>query len=88
MKPANCLTAVRLAVGLTGICLIAACQSEPTETTYSVTPQAQAYEPVGVASSLDLTQTDEPGTNQWGGVIPEAKPTTSVDDGGLGEITD
>lgn len=86
MIPANRLTAVRLAAGLTGLCLIAACQSEPAVTTYSVTPQKQAYEPVAVASNLDLTQPEEPVTNQWGGVIPEAKPTTSVDDGGLGEI--
>tara|TARA_R100000365_G_C2736272_1_gene65560 strand:+ start:1128 stop:1361 length:234 start_codon:yes stop_codon:yes gene_type:complete len=77
-----------MAAGLSGLCLIAACQSEPAITTYTATPQVQAYEPVAVASNLDLTQPDEPATNQWGGVIPEAKPTTSVDDGGLGEITD
>ena len=88
MRAAKYLTAARLAASLTGVCLMAACQSEPAITTYSVTPQAQAYEPVAVASSLDLTQPDEPVTNQWGGVIPEAKPTTSVDDGGLGEIKD
>ncbi len=27
-----------------------------------------------------------PQVNQWGGIIPDAKPVTPVDDGALGEI--
>ncbi len=86
MRKASPMTAARLAAGLTGLCLIAACQSGPAETVYTVTAHPEASQPVAVASSLDLTQPDEPVTNQWGGVIPEARPTTDVDDGGLGEI--
>jgi len=29
---------------------------------------------------------DGPKVNQWGGIVPDALPTTPVDDGGLGEI--
>ena len=42
------------------------------------------YEPVAVAA--DVVPEDGPKKNQWGGIIPDAKPVTPVDDGGLGEI--
>ena len=43
-------------------------------------------EPVAVATELDMTEAEGPVTNQWGGVVPEAKPTTPIDNGALGEV--
>lgn len=40
--------------------------------------------PVVVAAVV--VEEDGPQVNQWGGIVPDAKPTTPVDDGGLGEI--
>ncbi|MCA8900176.1 MAG: hypothetical protein KDA53_02895 [Hyphomonas sp.] len=39
-----------------------------------------------IAVVADVVPEDGPQVNQWGGIVPEAKPTTPVDDGGLGEI--
>ncbi len=43
-----------------------------------------AYEPIAVAAVVE----PEPGppVNQWGGIVPDAKPITPVDDGALAEI--
>ncbi|MBD3769668.1 MAG: hypothetical protein IE925_05915 [Rhodobacterales bacterium] len=43
-----------------------------------------AYEPVAVIAAVEPE--DGPQVNQWGGIIPDAKPVTPVDDGALGEI--
>jgi hypothetical protein len=43
-----------------------------------------AYEPVAVAAVVEPE--DGPQVNQWGGIVPDAKPVTPVDDGALGEI--
>ena len=43
-----------------------------------------AYEPVAVIAAVEAEE--GPQVNQWGGIIPDAKPVTPVDDGGLGEI--
>jgi len=58
------------------------------------TPDASSYRvtaanddtrlPVIVAAVV--VEEEGPQVNQWGGIVPEAKPTTPVDDGGLGEI--
>jgi len=43
-----------------------------------------AYEPVAVVAAV--VPEDGPPVNQWGGIIPEAKPVTPVDNDALGEI--
>lgn len=55
-------------------------------TRYSVTPPDQPLTPIVVASAIDVPVRTGPRINQLGGEIPEAKPTTKVDDYGLGEI--
>lgn len=85
MKPARLLPASRTAAGLMGLCGLVACATNPAPT-YQVSSHAEAARPVSVAVTLDSENDDGPRTNQWGGVIPDAKPTTKIEDGGLGEI--
>ena len=80
MKLPKPISAARWIAGITALCLAAACQSQPT------TLVVETVEPVAVATELDTTEPDGPITNQWGGVIPDAKPTTPIDNGALGEI--
>ena len=80
MKLPKPISAARWIAGITALCLAAACQSQPT------TLVVEAVAPVAVATELDTTEPDGPITNQWGGVIPDAKPTTPIDNGALGEI--
>jgi hypothetical protein len=86
MKLPKPLSAVRSFVGFTGLCLIAACQSQPAMLVVEAVAPAETIEPVAVAIELDTTEPEGPVTNQWGGVVPEAKPTTPVENGALGEI--
>lgn len=80
------LTAVRWIAGLTAVCLTAACQTQPTTLVVEAIAPVETVEPVTVAIALDTSPPDGPVTNQWGGVVPEAKPTTPIDNGALGEI--
>lgn len=86
MKLPTPLLAVRLIAGLTVLCLAAACQSQPTTLVVEAVAPADPVEPVAVATELDMTEAEGPVTNQWGGVVPEAKPTTPIDNGALGEV--
>jgi hypothetical protein len=43
-----------------------------------------AYEPLAVAAVVEPE--DGPQVNQWGGIVPDAKPVTPVDDGALAEV--
>jgi len=86
MKLPTPLLAVRLIAGLTGLCLAAACQSQPTTLVVEAVAPADPVEPVAVATELDVTEAEGLVTNQWGGVVPEAKPTTPIDNGALGEV--
>ena len=43
-----------------------------------------AYEPIAVVAVVEPE--DGPQVNQWGGIIPDAKPVTPVDNGALAEI--
>jgi len=86
MKLPTPLLAVRLIAGLTGLCLAAACQSQPATLVVEAVAPAEPVEPVAVATELDTTEAEGPVTNQWGGVVPEAKPTTPIDNGALGEV--
>ena len=81
------MNAARWVAGLTGLCLAAACQSQPaTLVVESVAVPAEPATPVAVATALDTTEPEGPVTNQWGGIVPEARPTTPIDNGALGEI--
>ena len=81
----NTKTAARLLAGLTSTCLIAACQSGTVS--YKVASHEEAAIPVAVAVTPDATEKEDGmSLNQWGGTVPEARPTTPVDNGALGEI--
>lgn len=72
-------------LSLAGLCLLAAlgaCASGQQIRVAAATPDSR--EPVAIAAAV--VPEDAPKLNQWGGVIPDAKPTTPVEDGGLGEI--
>ncbi len=43
-----------------------------------------AYEPIAVVAVVEPE--DGPQVNQWGGIVPDAKPVTPVDDGALPEV--
>ncbi|MEZ5945416.1 MAG: hypothetical protein R3C13_06925 [Hyphomonas sp.] len=71
-------------LALAGLCLmpvLAACATGPQ---IRVAKAPGANEPIAVVAAV--VPEEGPKTNQWGGVIPDAKPSTPVDDGGLGEI--
>ena len=43
-----------------------------------------AYEPLAVAAVVEPEE--GPQVNQWGGIVPDAKPVTPVENGALAEI--
>lgn len=59
---------------------------EPPVTSYRILAQADPVAPVSVAAPLVENSSQGTQYNQWGGIVPDAKPSTPVDDGGLGEI--
>ena len=72
--------------GLVAMCLAAACQSQPETLVVEAVAPAEPVEPVTVATALDTAEPEGPVVNQWGGIVPDAKPTTPIDNGALGEI--
>ncbi|MEZ5997394.1 MAG: hypothetical protein R3B98_01720 [Hyphomonas sp.] len=71
-------------LALAGLCLLpmlGACQTGPR---IRAAKAPGANEPIAVVAAV--IPEEGPKTNQWGGIIPDAKPSTPVDDGGLGEI--
>ena len=69
---------------LAGFGLLAALGACVTEPPIRAAKAEGANEPVAVIA--EVVPEDGPAVNQWGGIIPDALPTTPVDDGGLGEI--
>ena len=86
MRIARTPAAGRAFAGLLILCGLGACATADPVMTYRVAGHAEAARPVTVAVVPDMTEEDGAQINQWGGVIPDAKPTTDVEDGGLGEI--
>ena len=76
----------RWAAGLAALCLAAACQSQPETLVVEAVAQAEPVAPVAVATALDTSEPEGPVMNQWGCSVPDAKPTTPIDNGALGEI--
>lgn len=64
--------------------VVAACQGGPRDPVYSVTPASEALQPVIVASVLEAGSMIR--LNELGGEIPVAKPSTDVDDEGMGDV--
>ena len=52
----------------------------------AVAPHSAAYVPEPAAVEPEVQTSENTPYNQWGGKVPEAKPTTAVDGDGLGEI--
>ena len=67
--------------GLALLAALSACQLGP-QVRAKAAPGSD--EPIAVVARV--VPEDGPKVNQWGGIIPEAKPATPVDDGGLGEV--
>jgi hypothetical protein len=76
-----CRPAGRTLVGLTLVAALGACVTAPP---VSVIEAPGAEEPVAVV--VAVVPEEGPQRNQWGGIVPEAKPTTPVENGALGEI--
>lgn len=70
-----------LLAGLGLLATLGACQAGPHVRAMKA---KGAYEPIAVIANV--VPEDGPQINQWGGIIPDAIPTTPVDDGALGEI--
>ena len=85
MRIARTPAAGRAFAGLLILCGLGACATADPVMTYRVAGHAEAARPVTVAVVPDMTEEDGAQINQWGGVIPDAKPTTDVEDGGLGD---
>ena len=69
--------------GLGLLAALGACAS--SEAAFEVTaPTADTREPVAVVA--DVEPEEGPRVNQWGGVVPDAKPVTPVDNDALGEV--
>ncbi len=76
---------VRLSlIGAAALALLGACATPPPYQV--VAPAPGAYEPVTTSAALMEETASQ--VNQWGGIIPDAKPTVPVDDGGLGELSE
>ena len=71
----------RLLVGLALLGALSACAAG--ESIRAVNAPG-AYEPIAVVAVVEPE--DGPQVNQWGGIIPDAKPVTPVDNGALAEI--
>ncbi|MEZ6011707.1 MAG: hypothetical protein R3C08_07520 [Hyphomonas sp.] len=71
-------------LALAGFGLLAALGACVTEPPIRVVKAEGANEPIAVVA--EVVPEDGPKVNQWGGIVPDALPTTPVDDGGLGEI--
>lgn len=72
-----------------GMMLLSACElgsRKPPVKTYTLLSAATQTAPISVAAPLVARQTQGTQYNQWGGIVPDAKPTTPVDDGSLGEL--
>lgn len=69
---------------LGGLALLGALSACATGAEIRAVNAPGAYEPVAVAAFVEPVE--GPQVNQWGGIVPDAKPVTPVDDGALGEI--
>lgn len=82
MKTRNFRSAGRLLAGLGLLAALGACASGPHVRALKA---EGASEPIAVIAVV--VPDEDQRMNQWGGVIPEARPTTPVEDGGLDEIS-
>ena len=79
----------RLGIGAMAISGLAACETVSTDTAprvVAVAPHSAAYVPEPAAVEPEQQTSENTPYNQWGGKVPDAKPTTPVDGDGLGEI--
>ena len=75
----------RLLLAALTTALLAGCASVPGE---PVITQAVAAEPdpVDVAAAVSENTSEGMTENEWGGEVPDAKPTEEVGDTGLGDL--
>lgn len=72
-------------LALAGIGLLAAlgaCTTAEPITVTAATPDTR--EPIAVVA--DVVEEEGPRVNQWGGIVPDAKPTKPVDNDALEEV--
>ena len=69
---------------LGGLALLGALGACASQTDIRAVNAPGAYEPVSVVAAVEPE--DGPQVNQWGGIVPDAKPVTPVDNDALSEI--
>ena len=69
---------------LAGLALLGALTACATDGGIRAVNAPGAYEPLAVVAAVEPE--DGPRVNQWGGIVPDAKPVTPVDDGALAEV--
>nr|WP_321360442.1 hypothetical protein [uncultured Hyphomonas sp.] len=69
---------------LAGLALLGALSACATEEGIRAVNAPGAYEPIAVVAVVEPER--GPKVNQWGGIVPDAKPVTPVDDGALAEV--
>lgn len=76
---------VRYLLAAAAAALLAGCESVPSE---PVITQEQAAEPAPVDVAAPVSENTSEGLteNEWGGEVPEAKPTEEVGESGLGDL--
>ncbi len=72
-------------VALTAAVLLAGCQTVPAEPVVTLEQVAQPA-PVDVAAPVSENTSEGMTENEWGGEVPEAKPTEDVGESGLGDL--
>lgn len=82
MKTHNFRSAGLSLAGLGLLAALGACASGSQIRVEAAT--ADSREPLAIVAAV--VPDEDQRLNQWGGVIPDAKPTTPVEDGGLDEI--
>jgi len=78
------MRARRVFIGLTALAL-AACQTPVTEPVVSQTETAEP-DPVDVAVPVSDNPSEGLTENDWGGEVPQSKPSGDVNEGGLGDL--
>ena len=65
---------------------LAACQTAPADPVVELSTAAGEAAPLDVAAPVSENLSEGLSENDWGGEVPQAKPSEDVDDGGLDDL--
>jgi len=82
------VTRARILLAAGAALALAGCQTAPIVPVIEIADDAAPGEapPVDVAVPVSDNPAEGLSENDWGGEVPQAKPTEEIDDGGLGDI--